>query len=277
MKSPWLVIDVSNLAYRAFHAMKGQLSHGGDATEVVFGVFRDIIELRDLWTPKGFVFCFDGGYIHRTKILPEYKAERKAKKDRLSPEERVLRRDLAKQVDLLRNEYLPRIGFANILWQDGVEADDLIAEVCWGWRPAVIVSSDQDLWQLLFQDEVVIWNPMTKLLLNESEFIEKWGIPPNQWADVKAISGCKTDGVVGIEGVGEVGASQFIAGTLAVNSKKAVSIVRNVELWKKNLKVTKLPGPWTNEVELVPDEINRHDWNEVMNELGMRSFVGEMA
>ena len=108
-----------------------------------------------------------------------------------------------------------------------------------GWR-FVIVSTDQDLWQLLSGDRVTVWNPRTKKMLTEQAFRERWGIGPSQWADVKAIAGCPGDGVPGVPGVGEKTAAKFMAGRLKDTTKAYNRVVEANDLWERNLRLVRL-------------------------------------
>lgn len=275
MSGPWLLLDVSALAYKSFYAMGGRMSWDGDPTEVLFGVFREVAGLCDLHSTRKAAFFFDGGYDHRQEIYPGYKSGRRKKHSAMGEEELELRRGLRKQIYHLREKHLPRAGFKNVFFQEGCEADDLIASVCELLNKdesAIVVSPDQDLFQLLSR-RVVMWNGKA---VTEESFRKKWGIGPSQWADVKAIAGCHTDDLPGIDGVGEKTAIKFLAGTLKPGSKAFDAIVAGSEVVGRNYRMTKLPGPWTDPVELVEDSIDGEKWDFVVGSLGMKSLLGRM-
>jgi len=271
--STHLLIDVSCLAWRSFHAM-GDLSYGGVETGVTYGVFRTVLDLMDVYGTSSVAWCFDRGHDKRTVIYPDYKKNRK-QPDR-EPEELEARADLHRQIYRLRTKYLPGVGFKNIFWQDDYEADDVIASICQTLtkqQQAVIVSSDQDLYQLL-TPRVSIWNPATQKAITNESFREKWSIDPFLWADVKAIAGCGSDGVPGVVGVGEKTAIKHLCGQLKDTTKAYKSILSSNNLIRRNLRLVRLPMDGIERFELSDDEPSQEAWERVMDELGMRSLRG---
>jgi len=268
--SVWLLIDVSSLAHRAFHAM-GDLSYDGYATGALFGLFRDIMDLEELFSPTGIGFCFDGGIDKRLELYPQYKNSRRKKKREMPEEEREERRGLYQQIYRLRTSLLAQLGYRNIFWQEGYEADDLIASACdcleFSDR-AIIVSSDSDLWQLL-SSKVTIWNPRTKSPMNLSVFQKKYPISPSVWADVKAIAGDSSDDIEGIKGIGPINAVKYLTGNLKETTKAFDMIVRGTSIWKRNIELIRLPFPGVQKVQCVADSISTRAWSALMEELGM--------
>jgi DNA polymerase-1 len=274
MKPPWLLLDVSGLCYQSFFAF-GDLSHKGIETAVVYGVFRSVFDLQETHATSRLVWCFDRGSWGRKKLYPEYKAKRQ---EELSEEEAEARRNLKRQIYRLRTKYLPDLGFRNILWRDGYEADDVIASVCESLpqgEEAIIVSSDSDLLQLLSPGRVSIWVPgrYGRLVTAES-FGKQWGISPSQWADVKAIAGCTSDNVRGVFRVGEVTAAKFLTGVLKDSTKTFKSIVAGNDIWRRNLPLVQLPFPGVGTFKLLKDEMDQKAWNRLVNELGFESMRG---
>jgi DNA polymerase-1 len=271
----WLLLDVSNLAHRIFHAVDS-LSYGGEPTEVLFGVFRDMVELQDRYETNHIAFAFDGGIDKRKEIYPNYKGSRFEIINDMTEEQKEARRGLKRQIYRLRTKYLPLAGFKNIFWQEGYEADDVIASVCLESSSRdteiIIVSSDSDLFQLL-SPYVLVYNPLKKKIVTAKSFQDTHGVSPVQWADVKAIAGCRTDNIQGIRGIGDVSASKFISGTLPKGKKFDLIIEDQGECWDRNLKLVRLPFPGTEKFTLVDDEVTNERWNRVMKSLGMRSLM----
>lgn len=270
----WLILDVSNLCYRAMYTT-GQLSFDGKATGILYGVFRDVIYLQTLFNTDKVVFCFDGGYKHRLEIWPGYKLRRREVGEELPEVEQESRRKLREQIKLLREQYLYDAGFVNVVHQEGYEADDLIASICEGLgkdEKAIIVSTDQDLWQLL-SSKVTIWNPVKKKSITADSFREEWGIGPSQWADVKAIAGCSSDEIPGIKGVGDKTAVKWLTGDLKPESKGYARIVARRDTWERNLLLTRLPMKGTKKFKLGKDEMTREKWDWVMDRIGAKSLI----
>lgn len=274
MKDPLLLIDVSYMAYRAFHAM-GALAHGGEGVAVAFGVLRDVVGLQNQFQTGRCVFAFDHpAPKHRAAILPTYKASRRARYLEESAEEKEARADFRRQLAALYKTHLPAAGFANVFAAAGYEADDIIAKVVQRLPPgeeAIIVSSDADLWQLL-RPGVVVWNPQKAKLLTATGFALKWGIEPDRWADVKAIAGCSGDDVPGVPGVGEATAAKYLRGELGAHTKAHAAIEDRFAMWQENLKLVRLPYYGTPDFEIRPDGVTEETWCGVADALGAKSL-----
>ena len=192
-----LVIDCNNLAYRAFYTT-GVLDLG-----IVYGFMNQILTLAKDLKSSRFIFCWDSKKNFRKDIMPTYKGNRQEKDEQT-------KKELEKAFDqfkMLRTEVLPNLGFANVFVQPGYEADDLIAHVVQRFPDKyIIVSGDEDLYQLLGEDRFIstmIYQPIKKNLVTTKSFYEKYGIDPVAWSTVKALAGCTSDNVEGIKGVGK--------------------------------------------------------------------------
>lgn len=269
----WLLLDCNYLCWRSFHAM-GQLRHGDIRTGMMFGFLRDVVHLQDIHNTNKIAFCWDCGTSVRKVVCPTYKQKRHDKK--LKPDDELIQKEFYKQMKLLRTKYLREIGFQNIFWQEGYEADDIIAAICETLpekHEAIIVSSDKDLYQLL-SPRILIWNPHKNKAVTADSFSREWGLTPSQWVDVKAMAGCHTDEVPGIPGVGEKTAAKFLRGKLKAESAAFQKIVKGNKLWKKNKQLVKIPYPGTEVFELAArDQINEKKWKEITKELGMQSLL----
>ena len=269
----WLLIDSTYLCHRAHHAL-GELSFGGSGTGVLYGVLRDIMTFQDVHQTDKMVFCFDSHSSRRAAVLPCYKAKRWAKYTNASPEDKAGIEDFRRQVALLKNNYLPEVGFKNVLWQDGFEADDMIALACQQLPhndEAVIISTDKDLYQLL-APHIVMYNPATKRPYNRFSLMKDHGVQPYQWPMVKAIAGCTSDEVPGVPGVGEIIAARYVCGKLMHNNVKYQRIKANKTAWEANLLIVTLPYPGTEPIILQEDTINKGAWNALLHDLGIRTI-----
>ena len=73
----------------------------------------------------------------------------KRQKD-ITEEEEEAKKIAFKQFDILQNEILPQMGFANIITSRGYESDDTIAKtVIDHIGNFVVITADEDLFQLL--------------------------------------------------------------------------------------------------------------------------------
>lgn len=274
MSDPILVFDVSYLAHRAFYAM-GDLAHGSEGTAVIFGLLRDVISLQDKFQTGRCVFAFDHpAPKHRQTVLPTYKSSRIARYEKEDNAAKQARKEFRGQLRKLYFQYLPAAGFKNVFAAPGFEADDIIAEVTRtisSRGEAVIISSDEDLWQCCsVRPFVSCFNPQKGKLITYGGFLEKWGFPPKKWAEVKAIAGCSTDDVPGVAGVGEVTAAKYLRGELGAHTK-AYGNIKSYP-WKDNLDLVQLPYKGTPEFELQEDEVTEEKWQALADSLGMHSI-----
>lgn len=269
-----VLVDVPCLAYRAYHTT-GMLSHDGKSTGVVYGVLREILALQRRFDTDLFAFAFDSGNLLRKQLYPAYKANRHKSQDDDEYAEKA--RELAnvrQQIAELRDRLLPTIGYQDILFQDGFEADDMIAAVCMDPPDnsnILVVSSDNDLWQLLGR-HVRVYDPRKKLLITSVLFRSEWGISPTQWADVKALAGCGSDNIKGVRGVGEKTAVSYLTGRLKPESVVFRRIVASSALWERNLQLVRLPFEGVAPQHLCSNRPRLAGWRAVLAELGIRSF-----
>ncbi|WP_418375986.1 DNA polymerase I, partial [Agathobacter sp.] len=143
----------------------------------------------------------------RHKMFEEYKGTRKPMAD-----------ELRQQVPLIK-EMLKAMGIT-IVEKEGYEADDILGTLSVkaekeGMDVAVI-SGDRDLLQLA-TEHVMIRIPKTKKTGTEIEnyladdVVEKYGVTPKEFIDVKALQGDTADNIPGVPGIGEKTAGALIA------------------------------------------------------------------
>lgn len=275
------MLDCNYLCHRAYHTFT-KLEHGGNATGVAFGFMRDIRTLQDQHLTNRFIFCWDHGRGLREQRTPTYKASRRANYDAATPEDKAGIDAFRAQAQRLRAKVLHALGWRNIFYADGYEADDVIASVVAHTIPkgdtAIIVSSDKDLYQLL-RPGVLIWNPASASPVTHESFTKEYGVPPEKWPMVKAIAGCGTDDVIGAKGVGEATASKFLAGTLPKHYKAHQTCV----MWlafghaTRNLPLVQLPYPGCPVFALSEDEVTEDKWQAVANRMGFFSLLPQVT
>jgi DNA polymerase-1 len=222
-------------------------------TGVIFGFLRKILQFSQLYPNQRFIFAWDTKSSLREKIYPEYKGTRKKEK---TEEEKEFDAVAYRQFDIIRKDILPFIGFKNSFWYEGFEADDVIARIIYSNHSSfVIVSGDEDMYQLLF-DNIKIYNPNKKTEITEDIFTLTYGISADEWINVKAIAGCSSDNVKGIEGVGEKTAIKFLCSDLSKTSKlyEKITSEEGQCIIKRNIKLVRIPflrtpNPWIDDSE----------------------------
>jgi len=273
----WLILDCSYLCHRAMHTT-GQLTFGDVKTGIIFGFLRDIGTLCSYHDTQRIAFCFDSTKSKRRELYEPYKQARREKYEQMDEEEAKIWTEFRAQVQKLRREYLPAIGFNNIFVQRGHEADDIIGSLCLETLPqdgseGVIIASDHDLFQLL-GPLVTMWNPNKKQFYTAADFRREWGIGPERWHEVKAFAGCSGDGVEGIPGVGEKTAARWLKGEVNPKHKVHDKILGGMKTYTRNVPLVRLPFEGTKVFELVDDDVTKDKWNAVCQELGMTSLEG---
>lgn len=252
--------------------MKGSnLSMDEMRTEVIFSFMNQLFSLAQKFDNAQFVFVWDSRESKRRKIYPEYK-HRKIEK---TPEDIAFDELTLPQFDRIRCEVLPSLGFNNIFIKEGYEADDIIAAMVLN-RPGLftIISRDNDLFQLLRYADM--YDPQTKKTYTKFTFNSAYGIGPGLWPKVKAIAGCTSDNVKGVDRVGEVTAIKYLKGTLKKEAKTYIAIEENKKLIDFNLKLVKLPfAGLTNRFDLTTDNLTTGKFLETFRTLGFRTFLSD--
>lgn len=259
----YTLIDVSFLAHRALHSV-GHVGKGGKHTEILYGLMQACETIRQAFPGTTQAFFFDGGYDYRKAILPEYKQHRRLVEK--SPEEQEALKSMHKQLAYFRDEAMTLMGVVNHFHQPGFEADDLIASAVnslgFGDK-ATIVSSDQDLWQLLKANKVDMWGIQNRKFMTEDRLFAEYGVTPDQWAKVKAYAGCSGDGIPGLPRVGDITAAKYVSG-----KKVREFLFTNAQAtYDKNIQLTRLPCPGTEQLVL-RKQAEPINWNALAAAIG---------
>lgn len=203
-KNKLLLIDGSSVAFRAFFALYNQIdrfkSPSGLHTNAIYGFHLMLNHLIERVQPTHILVAFDAGKTtFRTEMYADYKGGR-AK----TPEE------FREQLPFIR-EMLDKLGI-RYYDLDQYEADDIIgtldkmAENTAVPYDVTIVSGDKDLIQLA--DDNTIVEISKKGVAEFEEFtpaylMEKMGITPTQFIDLKALMGDSSDNIPGVTKIGE--------------------------------------------------------------------------
>lgn len=210
---PTVVIDAMNTFLRNY-CRSPYLSSDGERAGGLSGM---VISVRKLIADNGasnvlVVWDGEGGSQRRKAIYSNYKAGRTV---RLNRREDDMEEDPERQLANLRwqrdvaQEYLTMLGVPQVRC-DGVEADDLMAYVSTIDQPGgcVLVTTDQDLLQLIRapgpsgSSEVKVWSPVKKVMYDRPRFISDYGVLPENFRFMKALSGDDSDNIEGVKGFG---------------------------------------------------------------------------
>jgi len=188
--------------YRAYHAIRGLSGPDGRSTNAVYGFVTMLRKLIADHQPAYIAASFDlAGPTFRDALVGDYKANRAA----MPP-------DLAEQIPWV-HEACEALGVP-IVNHAGFEADDVIGTLARcaaaeGYQVA-IVTGDKDFFQLV-DDRIRVFNPRDEGTWYDADGVrEKWGVSPEQVADVLALMGDSIDNIKGVPGIGEKGAKELI-------------------------------------------------------------------
>ncbi len=196
------VIDTFGFFFRSYFALPPLRNSEGFPTGLLTGFINLVDSLHRDHATDYLVFALDSkGKTFRNDLYPEYKANRDA-----PPE------DLTKQLPIAI-EWVEKMGFANLA-KDGFEADDIITTVTriaknQGMK-VKIISHDKDLYQLIDNGTVVMYDSVKRKEIDEEACIEKFGVNPKDFIDFQAIVGDSSDNVPGVKGIGVKGAAKLI-------------------------------------------------------------------
>lgn len=203
-KNKLLLIDGSSVAFRAFFALYHQIdrfkSLTGLHTNAIYGFHLMLDHMMKRIEPTHILVAFDAGKTtFRTEMFADYKAGRAKTPDEFREQFPFIRQMLdamgIKHYELSQYEADDIIGTLDKM----AERTDIPFDV-------TIVSGDKDLIQLT--DENTVVEISKKGVAEFEEFtpaylMEKMGITPTQFIDLKALMGDKSDNIPGVTKIGE--------------------------------------------------------------------------
>ena len=203
-----LIIDALNMFLRSYTIIPSMDPQGMPNGGTV-GFLKSLQVLCREMKPHEVIICWDGhgGSEKRRQLNKEYKQGRRPVRFNRRmielPEDKVKKNRTDQQLRL--HEYLNNMPVIQLM-VDFVEADDVIAYVTQhkkyeDWQK-IIISSDKDFFQLVGDDNVMIWRPIQKVFVDRITLVNKFGIHPNNYALARAIDGDKSDNLEGVPRVG---------------------------------------------------------------------------
>ncbi|MBN2558446.1 MAG: DNA polymerase I [Clostridia bacterium] len=230
-----LLIDGNSILNRAYFAMMGNrmLSTAeGLPTNAIFGFLNTYDKFAASESPTHAAVAFDTSKpTFRHGMYDGYKAGRKPMPD-----------DLAAQLPVMK-DILDRMGITR-LELPGYEADDILGTLVEKARgegcEVVVLTGDRDMMQLAGEKTVIRIPTTAKGTTTVSSYdrdsiLNEFGIEPNQFIEVKALMGDKSDNIPGIAGIGMKTALDLVA---AYGSLEG--IYENIDKIKSDLQKTKL-------------------------------------
>jgi len=201
-----LLFDGNALVHRAFHALPPLTQRKtGEMVNAVYGFASTLLKVFADFKPTHWAVAFDRpGPTFRHEMFEEYKAQRPA-----TPEE--LKSQMKKVHQLVEAFHIP------IFEIDGFEADDVLGTLS---KQAdeqgvetIIVTGDNDMLQAVLPRVKTLAprRTFTDTVLYDAEAVEqKYGIKPEQLADLKALAGDVSDNIPGLPSVGPKTAAKLL-------------------------------------------------------------------
>ena len=219
-----ILLDFSQTMIGSFMAMgKGSIVVEEDLLRhTVLNTIRQYKQMHRHVDHGGFVICCDSPKNWRKESFPEYKANRKKKRETDTTDWTSLFEFLHQMIDDLR-EYFPY----KVVKVESAEADDIIAVLTQEEmkNPTTIISSDKDFIQLQKYEGVQQWSPLTKDWVKGDPEASLWE---------KLVKGDAGDGVPNILSSDD---------TFMVEGKRQRPISKKkMEMWKEDR------SSWTDEM-----------------------------
>ncbi|MDN5248289.1 MAG: DNA polymerase I [Wolbachia endosymbiont of Tyrophagus putrescentiae] len=194
------IIDGYGFLFRAYYVLPHLTTSTGMPIGGVYGFLNMI--LKYITHSDYLVVAFDSGKKNfRHDLYPKYKA------NRVSPPE-----DLTPQFSILREAVEAfSLSYEEI---EGYEADDIIATLAAKYgnhkdSRVVVVSSDKDLFQLL-NHNVLIFDPIKNIYIDEKRVVEKFGVNSDKLLDLLSLTGDVSDNIPGVPGIGPKTAAKLL-------------------------------------------------------------------
>jgi len=196
------IIDTFGFLFSNYYALPYLKAKNGTPTGMITGFMNFISNLGRDYKTDYILFSVDSkGDTFRKEIYSEYKANRPD-----APED--LKTQLPIAIDLIK-----KMGFKTIEIPR-YESDDIIASISQIAKnkgiKVIVVTHDKDMYQLVDDDKVVIYDPRKKLFINEEEAFKKFGVYPKDFINFQALLGDSSDNIPGVKGVGVKTAAKLI-------------------------------------------------------------------
>ena len=201
-----LLVDAMNTFLRSF-AIINHINPKGNHIGGLTGFLKSIGYAIKHTNPTRVIIVFEGSGSTQNKknLYPDYKGNRKLKRitnfdgfANQAEESESIENQLLRLVEYL--QCLP-IDICSI---DRAEADDTIGYLATKFaetKEVVIMSSDQDFLQLV-NDKITIYSPTKKKFYTPERVKEEYGLPPQNYLQMKILLGDSSDNVPGVPKLG---------------------------------------------------------------------------
>ena len=223
-----MLVDGSAIVHRAYHAMPPLTRTDGTPTGAVQGFFSMILKIIQELGPSHIAIAFDRPAPNfRKELFKGYQSQRPAMDSDLSPQFGIIQK-------ILEAARIP------VYAVDGLEADDIIGTISEKAKQTghlvYILTGDRDMLQLVNGKTKVLapFKGISEMTLYDvAKVKEKYGIPPSEFVELKALMGDSSDNYPGVSGIGPKTATDLIK-----EYKSVENIYKNIDKIKtKNPKL----------------------------------------
>jgi len=221
-----LIVDGSNLLFQMFFGMPSRITNAqGKAIQGTLGFTGALLKTIRRLSPTHVAVLFDGEHgTERNDLDPDYKANR-PDYSRIPEGETPFSQmdDVCRALDFLNIKHAETVT---------CEADDWISSYALKYgkeHEVFIMSFDSDFFQLITENVRVVRYRGDNTSVWTAETVKtKYGVPPSLYADMKSLTGDKSDNIKGVYKVGVKTAAQLLEqfGTLE-------NILKNADMIKK--------------------------------------------
>lgn len=197
------LVDASIYIFRAYFSLPDEwFSPEGDPVNALCGYVQFVLKFLNDARPEQLAIAYDEslGACFRNEIYADYKSSRVLPDDALAYQ-------LAACKAFTEVMAIPTLASARF------EADDIIASLAnqaqQHNQQVIIVSRDKDLGQLL-RNKDFLWDFAADRQIDRRQFVENFGVLPEQMVDYLALVGDSIDDIPGVPGIGKKTAAALL-------------------------------------------------------------------
>jgi len=210
MNCDLLLLDAKFLLFKAayaFNSLTTEWEGSTVRTGGVYGFLRQILKIHETYGGS-MVVVWDSIHNIRRQTLPTYKGHKpSAQYDELTAS--------VHEQEPIAIRLLSYLGIRQAS-ADGYEADDVLYTLAKRYSEVgfnvVIYTGDEDLLQAVGPNRTVVLSKRKTddECVNEQRLMDLKGLTPSQFSDAKCLSGCTSDNVPGVPGIGKTYATKII-------------------------------------------------------------------
>jgi DNA polymerase I len=259
-----LIIDSSYLIYKSYFAFKNkQLKIERDGEEIntsaIFGFMREIVHLKVERKYDFIISAYDTGPYFKKQISSDYKKR---------PDKNISIPSFNDEKILIQ-AILYDLGIPCV-YKQGYEGEEIAKSLINKFKEKHhidLYTSDEDCYALIDENvDLIKTNRGETFTFGIEDLQRKYNVTPKQFVQFKALTGCSSDNIKSVKGIGPVTASKLVNefGNIRnliknIDSVKQAKVVENLKkaiksgILNKSIKLTKIQAPEGLELH-EPDE-----------------------